>query len=125
MARSSSCVSRTVTGILPGGKVNDNESVTEALVREVWEETRLSVTPIDLLTSSMKPRPNAEDLLVMSYLCEIKGQAAIFDVRLSKEHVSYELLELSDALSLPMHQHYAQALMKAQKYINKRLSGAA
>ena len=110
---------------LPGGKVNENESVTEALIREVWEETKLSVTPVDLLTSSLKPRPNGDDLLVMSYLCELKGQAEVVDVRLSKEHVAYELLDLGEALALPLHQHYAQALMKAQKYIVKRSVSAA
>ena len=110
---------------LPGGKVNDDESVTEALVREVWEETRLTVIPVDLLTSSMKQRPHAEDLLVMSYLCEIKEQTEENVIQLSDEHVAYELLELSEALALPMHQHYASALMKAQKHINKQSSTAA
>ena len=110
---------------LPGGKVNDNESVTEALVREVWEETRLAVVPVDLLTSSMKPRPHAEDLLVMSYLCEIREQTEELVVQLSDEHVAYQLIELSEALTLPMHQHYARALMKAQKHINRQSSTAA
>jgi len=104
---------------LPGGKVDDNESVTEALIREVWEETKLAVIPVDLLTSSMKPRPHAEDLLVMSYLCEIREQTDEFVVQLSEEHVSYELLDLSQALALPMHQHYVRALMKAQKHVSK------
>ena len=110
---------------LPGGKVNDNESVTEALIREVWEETKLSITPIGLLTSSTKPRPNEDDLLVLSYLCEVRNETAKPHVRLSEEHVEYRLVELREALSLPLREHYAQALQEARKYIRKLAQTAA
>lgn len=104
---------------LPGGKVNDNESVTDGLIREVWEETRLSVTPLGLLTSSTKPRTKEDDLLVLSYLCEIRDSTRDVDVQLSEEHIDYMLVEYSEALALPLHEHYAQALLKARKHIRK------
>lgn len=110
---------------LPGGKVNDNESVMDGLIREVWEETRLSVTPLGLLTSSTKPRQKDDDLLVLSYLCEVRDETAELEVRLSHEHVDYRLIDLGEALSLPLHEHYAQALQKARKHIRKRASAAA
>lgn len=110
---------------LPGGKVNDNESVTEALIREVWEETRLSVVPVELLTTGKKRRVNEEDLLVLSYLCEIRESTSSRKVRLSEEHVEYKLIDLGEALALPMHAHYAQALQEAQKYIRKLSATAA
>jgi ADP-ribose pyrophosphatase YjhB (NUDIX family) len=110
---------------LPGGKVNDNESVTDGLIREVWEETHLSVTPVGLLTSSTKPRQKDDDLLVLSYLCEIRDETPNMNVRLSHEHVDYKLIDLAEALSLPLQEHYAQALQKARKHIRKLASSAA
>jgi 8-oxo-dGTP diphosphatase len=110
---------------LPGGKVNDNESVTEGLIREVWEETNLSIRPIGLLTSTTKPRPRDEDLLVLSYLCEVQSETAEPQVRLSHEHIEYKLVDLAEALSLPLREHYAQALQQARKHIRKLAPTAA
>ena len=104
---------------LPGGKVNDNESVTDGLIREVWEETRLSVTPLGLLTSSTKPRTNEDDLLVLSYLCEVCDSTSELRIRLSEEHVDYRLIDFKEALALPLHAHYARAVQKARKHIRK------
>jgi len=110
---------------LPGGKVDENESVVEGLIREVWEETKLSVTPIGLLASSTKPRSNEPDLLVLSYLCEVKTDEGDVVVELSHEHVGYKLIDLDDAFDLPMHAHFAEALHEARKHIRKLISAAA
>jgi ADP-ribose pyrophosphatase YjhB (NUDIX family) len=51
--------------LLPGGRVKDGESITEALVREVGEETGIEINPIRLL-----------------YVAEVIGGHSVHDLNL-------------------------------------------
>ena len=51
--------------LLPGGRVKDGESITEALVREVGEETGIEINPIRLL-----------------YVAEVVGGHSVHDLNL-------------------------------------------
>jgi 8-oxo-dGTP diphosphatase len=55
---------------LPGGRVEPGESDAEALVREVYEETRLSVAVGPLLGSVLRPAPRGV-FEIHDYGCQV------------------------------------------------------
>jgi 8-oxo-dGTP diphosphatase len=58
---------------LPGGRVEAGESDAEALVREMREETGLSVTPGRLIGSVRRPAPDGNVLEIKDYEAEVTG----------------------------------------------------
>lgn len=76
---------------LPGGKMKPNESAEETLKREILEETKLTIQPIQLLHHWDFID---EDYLIMGviYLCEIIEGSIL----LSDEHDYYEWLPLNE-----------------------------
>jgi len=58
---------------LPGGRVNAGESVTEALRREVLEETGLVIEPVRLLYVSERVGPAATQDLELIFLARSVG----------------------------------------------------
>jgi 8-oxo-dGTP diphosphatase len=58
---------------LPGGRVEAGESDAEALVREMREETGLTVTPVRLLGSVRRPAPDGRVLEIYDYEAAVTG----------------------------------------------------
>lgn len=83
--------------LLPGGRVEDKETLSEAFFREVLEETGLTVTqgvPVAVGTSSLW------DTYGVAFLCEVEGEIVI---TLSDEHEEYKWVSPS---TLPQYLHY-------------------
>lgn len=69
----------------PGGKINFGELPLDSLVREIKEETQLTVTPERLLyASSFLTHPDRQIILLM-YVCSTNQTS----VQLSAEHDAY------------------------------------
>lgn len=49
---------------LPGGKVNQAESLKEGVVREVWEETGISISPVEIAGEVNFELPRKKSLLL-------------------------------------------------------------
>jgi len=64
----------------PAGKPKDRETMEDALVREIIEETGIVVEPTKKILHEMKLEEH--DIIVVSYLCKSAGH----DVTMSHEH---------------------------------------
>jgi len=59
---------------LVGGRVNDGETTEQALVREINEETGLSIISHQLVYTELHPEPYNEQYI---YLCEVSPHADV------------------------------------------------
>ncbi|MDD2613251.1 MAG: NUDIX domain-containing protein [Methanosarcina sp.] len=86
---------------LPGGKLIHMEPLEEAVVREVWEETEISLVPGDIAGYTTFELPEKKVIAII-----YDGGYIMADVKLSYEHVEYiwssldSILEMND---LPDH----------------------
>lgn len=58
----------------PGGKLEDNETFREALIREWREELRVEITPGEFITSYQYPYPDMTVRLEFWEIREVKGE---------------------------------------------------
>ncbi|HPY83454.1 NUDIX domain-containing protein [Ruminococcus sp. XPD3002] len=69
----------------PGGKIEENESPEEAVLREIQEESGISIDNVDELLDVSLFKHNGHTLLSIGYLCH----SDTYSVTLSEEHMDY------------------------------------
>lgn len=80
---------------LPGGKVNSDESLKEGVIREVWEETGISIVPGDIAGEVNFELPEKKVIAIV-----FDGGYVVADVKLSYEHIEYAWIPLEEILEM-------------------------
>lgn len=86
---------------LPGGKLGNGELLKDAVVREVWEETGISITPGEIAGYATFELPDKKVIVII-----YDGGYVIADVKLSYEHVEHAWSSLENIMemdALPDH----------------------
>lgn len=96
---------------LPGGKLEPGEGLTAALVREVREETGLSISTGSVLDTWMREKPGRPPRLVVTLAARAASPlTAEPPIHLSEEHTAFALLPFDQATGLPMLAGYRRTL---------------
>lgn len=79
---------------IPGGTVEEGETVEEALIRELKEETKIDIKPIKLIYaySNLSQLPTRQTIQLV-YTCEFRDGAVILN---REEHEEYKWVEYSE-----------------------------
>lgn len=78
---------------LPGGKVEKDEDLYEALQREIEEEVQFSPKKYKFITSWVKHNPLLGDRLVLVFEARLKRKAENLKIKLSDEHTWGQFLD--------------------------------
>lgn len=92
---------------LPGGKVESGEFFTDALVREIKEETNLDVKIGDFAEAIQNDYPHKRTVQLMMYLTDIKGE-----VKISDEHTEFMWADMDKIKTLEISTSFKKVLEK-------------
>ena len=92
---------------LPGGKVESGEFFTDALVREIKEETNLDVKVGDFCEAVQNDYMHKRTVQIMMYLIDATGE-----VRISDEHTDWMWADLEKIKSLEISTSLKKLLKK-------------
>jgi len=79
--------------LLPGGKINQDETWLESLTREIREETGVTEFGVDRILEVASWVENGTGYYVVTFIVSIKGE---LKVSLSEEHTEYAWVSLAD-----------------------------
>lgn len=92
---------------LPGGKVERGEHFTDALVREIKEETNLDVNVADFAEAIQNDYQHKRTVQLMMYLTDIAGE-----VKISEEHTDWMWADLEKIKKLEISTSLKKCLEK-------------
>lgn len=92
---------------LPGGKVEKGEHFTDALVREIKEETNLDVDVGDFAEAIQNDYIHKRTVQLMMYLENVEG-----NVKISEEHTDWMWASLEDVKQLEISTSFKKMLKK-------------
>ena len=100
---------------LPGGKVNPDETLKEAVVREVGEETGISIYPGEIAGEVNFELPEKRVIAIV-----FNGGYVISEVKLSYEHIEYAWTSLESILGMETLPAYFRDFFKRFALENKK-----
>ena len=97
---------------LPGGKVENNNTIEETLAQEIQEECGLTMKPGKILLKDKSfIRPDQQTVKVFSYLCEVEDNGRVV---LSEDFTDYKWVTTEELKKIP-HVGIAEELKKADE----------
>lgn len=93
-----------------GGRIEADESLGDALAREITEETGLQLQSIDKLLAAQDIFVEDKDLHVvrLTYIATAEGEVAI-----SEEHDEYKWMSLDELLAEPNVDRYLKEILES------------
>ncbi|PSR11094.1 MAG: NUDIX hydrolase [Bacteroidetes bacterium] len=95
---------------LPGGKLEKDEKIENALQREISEELNVGVSIVKLLDVLNVSVKNQINVLVVIYHCQING--AISDLRISSESFDLGLFDRSQLKRILINDNYLEHILR-------------
>jgi 8-oxo-dGTP diphosphatase len=96
----------------PGGKIEDNDTIEETLIKEAKEEANLDLKPGKILLKDKSfIRPDDQTVKVFSYLCEVKNSD---NIKISDDFTDYKWVT-SEELKKISHVGIEDELLQADK----------
>ena len=98
---------------LPGGGIEAGESMKEGVIREILEETGLTIAPQDArLLWAKAVIDHEKNIIRLLYACKATDDT----VRLSFEHDAYTWVALSDIADELDHPYWSEGIRYAQAH---------
>lgn len=104
----------TGTWDLPGGRMGANESPKRSLMREVHEETGLTVRPGKLLHRWVRRRPGKGDVFLVSHFCILTDPWP--EIILSHEHDSMGWFTMQEYEAMPLSPGVKKSVRRAFRH---------
>jgi 8-oxo-dGTP diphosphatase len=96
----------------PGGKVEDNDTVEETLIKEAKEEANLTLKQGKILLKDKSfIRPDGQSVKVFSYFCEVEDDSV---VKISADFTDYKWVTLEELRKIA-HVGIEEELIIAEK----------
>lgn len=108
---------------LPKGKIEDEESLQQAALRELQEETGLSAELIEGFESSVDYIFKHDGQLIKKTVVFFVGLASEGEITLSHEHIGFEWLSYQDALKRLTFDNAKQLLERAKIFLEHKKTG--
>lgn len=101
---------------LPGGTIEIGESMADAALREVQEETGLNLKKVDLLTTHEWQHPSGKMVLEYLFCAVVDSQAVIISPR---EHDSFRWITLEELERSALHPKLQKIIRSLQVQIQE------
>ncbi|GIN72662.1 NUDIX hydrolase [Bacillus sp. J14TS2] len=96
---------------LPGGRIEENESPEQCVVREMQEELGINCTVETIIDSWVFEVLKEKFVFIVSYLCKCDDPANIL---ISEEHIEYKWVHLDELEDIHIPKGYKESIHKAK-----------